>query len=101
MTNPDSTQRVRLDIRCPHNEEHKLIELLLSNDVAVFDLWHCQRYGIDAQQLNLIEQVKGYVRYSCASCILQHDTATQISRLIKLEIKHSECQLYRLLANED
>jgi hypothetical protein len=89
-----------MDIRCPSNEEHKLIELLLSNDVAVFDIWQCQRYGIAAHQLNLIEQVKGYVRYSCASCVLSDSKALKIKHAIHQQIALGECHHYSLLADE-
>ncbi len=93
----DPTERIRCELRCHHQEEHKLIELLLAKEVAVFDVWQCQRYGLQASQLSLIEQVRGFVRYSYASCELPYRKAIEIKQALHQTIPNGECTLLQLM----
>jgi hypothetical protein len=98
--NNDPNQLIKMELSCPNNDEIKLIELLLSHDIALFDIWHTQRYGIQANLLNLVEQVRGYRHYSNASCILSYTKAIEIKNGLHQHIPHADCQFLILLACE-
>lgn len=101
MTTPiDPIQSVRCEFRCHHEDEHKLIELLLAKDVPHFDLWRSQRYGLQANQLNLIEQVQGFVRYTCVSCELPYPKAIEVKQALHQQIALAECHLLALIPCE-
>lgn len=97
MIQSNMHEQVRLDIRCLASDENKVIDLLLGNDVLVFDCWHCQRYGLPASHLNLVEQVRGYIRYSAFSCTIPHTKAIEIKHALHQQIAQGECLLFALL----
>ncbi|MCH9742585.1 MAG: DUF3240 family protein [Thiotrichales bacterium] len=98
MSQIDSSNPCKLLVSCLLQDKQKLVDLLLTQQVDQFDLWHGQRYGKVNAQLTLIEQVRGCIDICIVSVLLPHQDALSLKQVLSHHLPNVDCTLLPLLA---